>query len=119
MSKSSGINKTTQQKKSAMLIYIAIGTAIVVAGIGGAYLYFSQRSQSIKGMLGAVAAIPQEAQVVMAFNTKSEPWNKLAQFGTPASQKLISDGLNKSPLNSLLIQSKTEYGRDVQPWLEG
>ncbi|MFZ4557911.1 MAG: DUF3352 domain-containing protein [Pseudanabaena sp.] len=102
-----------------MLIYIAIGTAVVVAGIGGAYLYFSQRSQSIKGMLGAVAAIPQEAQVVMAFNTKAEPWNKLAQFGTPASQKLISDGLNKSPLNSLLIQSKTEYGRDVQPWLEG
>jgi hypothetical protein len=102
-----------------MLIYIAIGTALVATGIGGAYLYFSQRAQSIKGMLGAVAAIPQEAQVVMAFNTKSEPWNKLAQFGTPASQKLISDGLNKSPLNSLLVQSKTEYSRDVQPWLEG
>ena len=119
MSKSSGINKSTQQQKSAMLIYIAIGTAVVAAGLGGAYLYFTQRSQSIKGMLGAVAAIPQEAQVVMAFNTKSEPWNKLAQFGTPASQKLISDGLNKSPLNSLLVQSKTEYGRDVQPWLEG
>ena len=119
MSKSSGINKSTQQKKSAMLIYIAIGTAVVATGIGGAYLYFSQRAQSIKGMLGAVAAIPQEAQVVMAFNTKSEPWNKLAQFGTPASQKLIGDGLNKSPLNSLLVQSKTEYSRDVQPWLEG
>jgi hypothetical protein len=119
MSKSSGINKSTQQKKSAMLLYIAIGTAVVATGIGGAYLYFSQRAQSIKGMLGAVAAIPQEAQVVMAFNTKSEPWNKLAQFGTPASQKLISDGLNKSPLNSLLVQSKTEYSRDVQPWLEG
>ena len=119
MSKSSGNNKSTQQKKSAMLIYIAIGTAVVATGIGGAYLYFSQRAQSIKGMLGAVAAIPQEAQVVMAFNTKSEPWNKLAQFGTPASQKLIGDGLNKSPLNSLLVQSKTEYSRDVQPWLEG
>ena len=74
MSKSSGINKSKQQKKSAMLIYIAIGTAVVATGIGGAYLYFTQRSQSIKGMLGAVAAIPQEAQVVMAFNTKSEPW---------------------------------------------
>ena len=119
MSKSSGINKSTQQKKSAMLIYIAIGTAVVATGIGGAYLYFTQRAQSIRGMLGAVAAIPQEAQVVMAFNTKSEPWNKLAQFGTPASQKLIGDGLNKSPLNSLLVQSKTEYSRDVQPWLEG
>ncbi|PZO35313.1 MAG: hypothetical protein DCF19_24190 [Pseudanabaena frigida] len=102
-----------------MLVYIGIGAAIVAAGAGGAYFYFAQRSQATKGILGAAAAIPQEAQVVMAFNTKSEPWNKLAQFGTPASQKLIGDGITKSPLNSLLVQSKTEYGRDVQPWLEG
>jgi hypothetical protein len=100
-------------------MYIGIGAAVVATGAGGAYFYFSQRSQATKGILGAAAAIPQEAQIVMAFNTKSEPWNKLAQFGTPASQKLISDGITKSPLNSLLVQSKTEYGRDVQPWLDG
>lgn len=119
MSKSSRNNKSAQKKQSAMLVYIGIGAAIVAAGAGGAYFYFAQRSQATKGILGAAAAIPQEAQVVMAFNTKSEPWNKLAQFGTPASQKLIGDGITKSPLNSLLVQSKTEYGRDVQPWLEG
>jgi Protein of unknown function (DUF3352) len=119
MSKPSKTNKSVKQKQSAMLIYIGIGAAVIAAGAGGAYFYFSQRSQSIKGILGAAAVIPQEAQVVMAFNTKSEPWNKLAQFGTPASQKLIGDGLTKSPLNSLLVQSKTEYSRDVQPWLEG
>ena len=100
-------------------MYVGIGAAVVATGLGGGYFYFTQRSQAIKGILGAAAAIPQEAQVVMAFNTKSEPWNKLAQFGTPASQKLIGDGITKSPLNSLLVQSKTEYGRDVQPWLEG
>ncbi len=119
MSKSSKPNKSAKQKQSAMLLYIGIGAAVIAAGAGGAYFYFNQRSQSIKGLLGAAAVIPQEAQVVMAFNTKSEPWNKLAQFGTPASQKLIGEGLTKSPLNSLLVQSKTEYSRDVQPWLEG
>ncbi|WP_223805589.1 DUF3352 domain-containing protein [Pseudanabaena sp. UWO310] len=118
MSKSSRTSKSAKSKQSSMLMYIGIGAATIAAGAGGAYL-FAQRSQSIKGILGAAAAIPQEAQVVMAFNTKSEPWNKLAQFGTPASQKLIGDGITKSPLNSLLIQSKTEYSRDVQPWLEG
>lgn len=102
-----------------MLMYIGIGAAVIAAGAGGAYFYFTQRAQAIKGILGAAAAIPQEAQVVMAFNTKVEPWNKLAQFGTPASQKLISESITKSPLNSLLVQSKTEYSRDVQPWLEG
>ncbi|OYQ65825.1 hypothetical protein B9G53_06095 [Pseudanabaena sp. SR411] len=102
-----------------MLMYIGIGAAVIAAGAGGAYFYFTQKAQAIKGILGAAAAIPQEAQVVMAFNTKADPWNKLAQFGTPASQKLISEGLTKSPLNSLLTQSKTEYSRDVQPWLEG
>jgi hypothetical protein len=119
MSKSSRTNKSAKQKQSAMLMYIGIGAAVIAAGAGGAYFYFTQRAQAIKGILGAAAAIPQEAQVVMAFNTKVEPWNKLAQFGTPASQKLISESITKSPLNSLLVQSKTEYSRDVQPWLEG
>jgi hypothetical protein len=119
MSKSSRTNKSAKQKQSAMLMYIGIAAAVIAAGAGGAYFYFAQRSQAIKGVLGAAAVIPQEAQVVMAFNTKSEPWNKLAQFGTPASQKLIGEGITKSPLNSLLVQSKTEYSRDVQPWLEG
>jgi hypothetical protein len=118
MSKSSRINKSAQKKQST-LIYLGIGAAVVAAGAGGAYFYFAQRSQATKGILGAAAVIPQEAQVVMAFNTKSEPWNKLAQFGTPASQKLLGEGITKSPLNSLLVQSKTEYSRDVQPWLEG
>jgi hypothetical protein len=119
MSKSSRTNKSAKQKQSAMLMYIGIGAAVIAAGAGGAYFYFTQKAQAIKGILGAAAAIPQEAQVVMAFNTKVEPWNKLAQFGTPASQKLISESITKSPLNSLLVQSKTEYSRDVQPWLEG
>lgn len=119
MSKSSKTSKSAQKEQSAMLMYIGIGAAVIAAGAGGAYFYFAQRSQAIKGILGAAAAIPQEAQVVMAFNTKSEPWNKLAQFGTPASQKLIGEAITKSPLNSLLVQSKTEYSRDVQPWLEG
>ena len=119
MSKASRTNKSAQPKQAKLLTYIGIGAAVIAAGSGGAYFYFSQRSQATQGVLGAAAAIPQEAQVVMAFNTKSEPWNKLAQFGTPASQKLIGDGITKSPLNSLLVQSKTEYGRDVQPWLEG
>ena len=100
-------------------MYIGIGAAAIAVVGGGAYFYFVQRSQAIKGILGAAAVIPQEAQVVMAFNTKADPWNKLAQFGTPASQKLIGEGITKSPLNSLLVQSKTDYSRDVQPWLEG
>jgi hypothetical protein len=119
MSKSSKTNKSAKQKQSAMLMYIGIGAAAIAAVAGGAYFYFSQRSLATQGILGVAAAIPQEAKVVMAFNTKSEPWNKLAQFGTPASQKLIGEGITKSPLNSLLVQSKTEYTRDVQPWLEG
>ncbi|MFM7885146.1 MAG: DUF3352 domain-containing protein, partial [Pseudanabaena sp.] len=118
MSKSSRINKSAP-KKTSTLIYVGMGAAVFAAGVGGAYFYFAHRSQATKGILGAAAVIPQEAQVVIAFNTKSEPWNKLAQFGTPASQKLLAEGITKSPLNSLLVQSKTEYSRDVQPWLDG
>lgn len=110
-------SKSNQQR--ALLTYLGVGAAVVGIGVGGAYFYFAQRSQAIKGILGAAAVVPQGAQVVMAFNTNPEPWNKLAQFGTPASQKLIGEGISKSPLSSLLVQSKTDYNRDVQPWLDG
>jgi hypothetical protein len=123
MSKSSKdkqpMQKSKQHKQTAMLLYIGIGAAAIGTVAAGAYLYFSQRSQATKGILGAAAVVPQQAQVVIAFNSNPEPWKQLIQFGTPASQKLISNSINQSPLNSLLLQSRTDYERDVKPWLDG
>jgi hypothetical protein len=118
-SSNSKLNKSApKRQKSPTLLYVAIGATVAAAGSVGAFFWW-QRSQVATGVIGTAAVIPQEAQVVMAFNTTSEPWQKLAQFGTPDSQKLLSEGMEKSPLNSLLVQSKTDFNRDVQPWLKG
>jgi hypothetical protein len=120
MSRSSKSGKSTpKRQKSSVPLFVGIGSAVVATGAGAAFFFWWQKSQTSTGVLGTAGAIPQEAQVVMAFNTATEPWQKLAQFGTPDSQKLLSEGLEKSPLNSLLVQSKTDFNRDVQPWLKG
>ncbi|CAN1210757.1 DUF3352 domain-containing protein [Tumidithrix helvetica PCC 7403] len=120
MSRSSKSNKPApKRQKSSAPLFVAIGAAIATVGAGAAVFFVWQKSQVPTGVIGTASAIPQEAQVVMAFNTTSEPWQKLVQFGTPDSQKLLSEGMEKSPLNSLLVQSKTDFSRDVQPWLKG
>ncbi|MDX2256349.1 MAG: DUF3352 domain-containing protein [Pseudanabaenaceae cyanobacterium bins.39] len=111
--------KSKQQKQTTTLLYVGIGAAAIGTIAAGTYIYFSQRLQATKGILGAAAVVPEQAQVVIAFNTNPEPWKQLVQFGTPASQKLISNSIEKSPLNALLSQSQTDYDRDVKPWLDG
>ncbi|MFN7717011.1 MAG: DUF3352 domain-containing protein [Pseudanabaenaceae cyanobacterium] len=106
--------------KSLKVFWLAAGGVALVGVLGGVAAYWwLQRSQSARGLMGLASAIPQEAQVVMAFNTTSEPWQKLGQFGTPSSQKLLGESLDKSPFNAILKQSKMEFTKDVQPWLDG
>ena len=107
-----------RKKQSPALLIGSISAAALVAG--GAIGYFVlSRSPKSNGITGIATVIPQDAQVVIAFNTKPEYWQKLNQFGTPESQKLLSTSMQQSPLGILLSQSKTDFGKDVQPWLGG
>jgi hypothetical protein len=108
-------SKPKSKKVSKLLPITAASVAIAAVG-GGAFYFYGQQNQ-IVGVMGIAKAIPQEAQVVMAFTTKPEPWDKLKQFGTPDSRKLLGQSLNQSFLNAFLVQSKTDYGQDVQPWI--
>ncbi len=120
MSKSSkSVTRSSKKPKKALWLVGGISAAIVAAGAGAAYYFLIFKQNQPVGLIGTASAIPQNAQVVMSFNTKPEPWQKLSQFGTPESQKLLSQGLTQSPLNALLTQSKTSFSEDVQPWLGG
>lgn len=107
-----------RKKKSPALLIGSISAAALVAG--GAVGYFVlTRSPKSSGITAIASVIPQDAQVVIALDTKPENWQKLNQFGTPESQKLMSAAMQQSPLGILLGQSKTDFGKDVQPWLGG
>jgi len=109
-------SKPAKKRKVKPILPIAIGGAAIVT-IGGAALFLVGRQTQVAGIIGVTRAVPQEAHVVMAFNTKTELWQKLQQFGTPDSQKLLGQSLNQSFLSAFLVQSKTDYGQDVQPWI--
>jgi hypothetical protein len=107
-----------KKKKSSALLIGGLSAAAMVAG-GAAGYFLLVRSQKTEGIMAIATIIPQDAQVAIAFNAKPEPWKKLGQFGTPESQKLLNDTMQQSPLGILLSQSKTDFSKDVQPWLGG
>ncbi|WP_019499804.1 DUF3352 domain-containing protein [Pseudanabaena sp. PCC 6802] len=110
--------KTPRKKKTPVLLIGGISAAAMAAGSVAGY-FFLTRSQNTDSITGIATVIPQDAQVAIAFNTKREPWQKLNQFGTPESQKLLKDSMQQSPLGVLLSQSQTDFSKDVQPWLGG
>jgi hypothetical protein len=99
---------------------LAAAGAIIVA-VGGAIAYFGfwRKSEPPQGLMAIAKVIPQEAHLVMAFNTESRPWQQLSQFGTPESQKLLNQTIQQSPLHRLMEQSQADFDRDVKPWLGG
>lgn len=107
-----------KKKKTPVLLIGGLSAAAMAAG-GAAGYFFLTRSQSTDSITGIATVIPQDAQVAIAVNTKPEPWQKLSQFGTPESQKLLKDSMQQSPLGILLSQSQTDFNKDVQPWLGG
>ncbi|AFY69961.1 hypothetical protein Pse7367_1673 [Thalassoporum mexicanum PCC 7367] len=113
-------NPSKRKKSNATLPILAAAGAAVVA-IGGAIAYFGfwRKPEPIQGLMAIAKVIPQEAHLLIAFNTESRPWQKLSQFGTPESQKLFSQTMEQSPLHRLLEQSQADFDRDVKPWLGG
>ncbi len=119
MTKDSRSRLRPRAKRPPLWIFAAGGLAGILGGAATGLFLLWQRGDGDGGLLSVARLIPQDAQVVMAFNSSAQPWETLRQFGTPDSQRLIGEGLERSPLNSILRQSGTEYGKDVQPWLYG
>ncbi|NJK34828.1 MAG: DUF3352 domain-containing protein [Oscillatoriales cyanobacterium SM2_2_1] len=106
-------------KRPPLWIFGVGGLVGILGGAATAFFLLWQQKDGDGNVLSVARLIPQDAQVVMAFNSSAQPWETLRQFGTPDSQRLIGDGLEQSPLNAILRQSGTEYAKDVQPWLYG
>jgi hypothetical protein len=92
---------------------IATGLALGVAG----FVLWRRASQEEGGVAAIAQILPKEAQVVLAFNTDEGEWQKLGQFGTPASRRVIAQGIAQSPLSLLLKQGRMDFDQDVQPWI--
>jgi hypothetical protein len=117
--KSTAIKKKKPLKKKKFPVLLIGGLSAAAMATGGAAGYFLLRSPNTDSIQGIATVIPQDAQVAIAYNAKLEPWQKLDQFGTPESQKLLKDLMQQSPLGVLLSQSQADFGKDIRPWLGG
>lgn len=98
------------------LVIIAGITVGLTAGIVGFILWRRWATQG--GGFAAIAkVIPETAQVVVSFNTDSDAWNNLGQFGTTESRQLVAQAIVQSPLSLLVKQGKIDFAQDIQPWI--
>lgn len=105
--------KSRQEFGLVIAAVIATGLAVGVAG----FVLWRRTTQEEGGFAAIAQILPKEAQVVLAFNTDEAEWQRLGQFGTPASRRVIAQGIAQSPLSLLLKQGRMEFAQDVQPWI--
>lgn len=92
--------------------------AIVLATVGGGYLY-------LKGKLPgqeftayqAGAVIPSETLAIAHVSTKQELWSDLTTMGTPEAQAISKKALTS--IDEDLEAQQINFKSDIQPWIEG
>lgn len=98
-------------------LLLTLGTAaVLVAGGGAAYWYFSQPKAGSGDMLLGAEVIPQTALMAVSVTTDPVQWQQLRQFGTSQSQAAFDKSLVQVR-DRLLTANGFDYQRDIQPWV--
>ncbi|MBD2743065.1 DUF3352 domain-containing protein [Coleofasciculus sp. FACHB-1120] len=104
------------ERKPNRIVPIIVGTAVVVAGGIGTYLYLKGAFSDATSPLASAKVVPDEALMAGFVSTDPKNWAQLQQFGTPEAQKLVDKGL-KDFNKEMLTESNINYEKDVKPWL--
>ncbi|EKQ68799.1 Protein of unknown function (DUF3352) [Leptolyngbyaceae cyanobacterium JSC-12] len=104
-------------KKAKPPLLLTLGTAaVLVAGGGAAYWYFSQPKAGPGDMPVGAEVIPQDALMAVSVTTNPSQWQQLRGFGTPQSQAAFDKSLAQMR-DRLLTANGFDYQRDIQPWV--
>jgi hypothetical protein len=104
------------ERQPNRIVPIIVGTAVVVAGGVGTYLYLKGSFSDATSPLASAKVVPDEALMAGFVSTDPKNWAQLQQFGTPEAQKLVDKGL-KDFNKDMLAESNINYEKDVKPWL--
>lgn len=104
-------------KKTKAPLLLTLGTAaVLVAGGGAAYWYFSQPKAGPGDLPVGAEVVPQDALMAVSVTTNPGQWQQLREFGTPQSQAAFDKGLAQMR-DRLLTANGFDYQRDIQPWV--
>ncbi|MBD1929370.1 DUF3352 domain-containing protein [Trichocoleus sp. FACHB-90] len=105
------------ERKPNSLVPIVVGTAVLIVGGVGGYLYLKGGlGGDATSPLGSAKVVPDEALMAGFVSTDPKAWAQLEQFGTPEAQKLVAKGLNNFN-KDMLTESNVSYEKDIKPWL--
>ena len=105
-------------ERKANLLIPAVGATVLVAGTVAAYIYFKGPSGDSSSALGSAKLVPSTALMATYITTEPEAWAKLAEFGTPETQKLLAKGLEDFK-QDFLSEGNISYEQDLKPWVGG
>ena len=111
------MSRSNQDKKGCGCL--ALVGALALLAFGGSYLYSRNFLGQELTPNSAAKIIPQEALMTGFIVTDAQDWSKLAEFGTPEAQKIVSQKLQKIEREITGDNPEINYQKDIQPWLGG
>ena len=91
-----------------------LGAALLVAG--GAYFYFQVVAGKRLTPVEGAKVVPESAMMTAFISTEAKSWQKLQQFGSSDTQKLVGEGIEDWS-DEILAAAELDYEQDLQPWV--
>ncbi len=103
--------------KKSIGFYLPLFAAAVVITGGVYYIFKNWFTGKDLTPQSAAEILPETAFAASFIETEPQAWSKLAKFGTPEAQTLVSQGLDS--LTTQLATDEINYQQDIQPWVGG
>lgn len=107
--------ETKLDKKKVSVGIAAVAAVVLVAGGITAFWAIVQRRPLPEIPVGA-ELIPEDALMAVSVTTDKGQWERLREFGTPESQKLL-DSYILQLRDRFLSANGFNYEKDIQPWV--
>jgi hypothetical protein len=103
------------KQKSILILISGAAAGLTLGGVTAYWWLSSQRPLPPELPVGS-DLIPQDALMTVSFVTDEQQWQRLEQFGTPASQEMWKEQLTEWR-DRLLDGENLNYQTDVKPWI--
>lgn len=102
-------------KKNRSSLVLTLGAAALLLG-GGLVAYSFLGFRTVKNVPLGTNVIPQNTLVAVSISTNPEQWRQLELLGTPESQVVWRQTIQRWQ-DQWLTKQGYDYQRDIQPWI--
>jgi hypothetical protein len=104
-----------KSKKPSLVLTLSFAGLLIGGGIA-AYWLLNQGNLSSKELLPGANMIPQDALFAVSLTTDSGQWQRLREFGTKETQRLLDKNLVELR-DRFLTNNGYDFQKDISPWV--